>query len=49
MIKSGTTVEYNGYTLKKKGKSAWTISKDNFFGYTTTLKKAKEIVDRRLL
>lgn len=46
-MKNGTIIEYKGYTLTKKGKSYWTITKDNSFGYTTTLKKAKEIVDRK--
>lgn len=46
-MKNGTTVEYKGYTLTKEGKTYWTIRKDNSFGYAESLKKAKEIVDRK--
>lgn len=48
MYPINTVIEYKGYTLTKKGKSYWIVSKDGKWGYTTTLKGAKEMAERKI-
>lgn len=47
MYRVGTQIIYKGYTLRKTSKTNWNMKKGETFGYAPSLKKAKELIDKK--